>query len=171
MDFAAARFADSLRAAARRRAPVSEDGTVTSYRLIDGSGDGVPGVYLDRYGPAAVLNVHEDARLSQSWVTKAARLTLDQLAPFAGDGEPGGLEAVYVKPFVRDRSRLGGRVPSELRAAGELRAALPSRPALAPVARNRNRSWCGNTGPASKCAFTTGSPPACSSTTASTAAP
>lgn len=110
MDFTAARFADSLGAARRRRAPVSEDGAVTSYRLIDGSGDGVPGVYLDRYGPAAVLNVHEDARLSHSWVTVAARLTLDQLAPT-------GLEAVYVKPFARDRSRLGGRAPDELRAA------------------------------------------------------
>ena len=74
---------------------------MTSYRLIDGSGDGVPGVYLDRYGPAAVMNVHEDARLSQSWVTVAARLTLEQLAP-------AGLEAVYVKAFARDRSRLGG---------------------------------------------------------------
>ena len=117
MDFAAARFADSLGAAGRRRAPVSEDGAVTSYRLIDGSGDGVPGVYLDRYGPAAVLNVHEDARLSQSWVTEAARLTLDQLAPLSGDGEQGGLEAVYVKAFARDRSRPGGRAPDELRAA------------------------------------------------------
>ncbi len=117
MDFATARFADSLRAAERRRAPVSEDGAVTAYRLIDGSGDGVPGVYLDRYGPAAVLNVHEDARLSHSWVTEAAQLTLDQLAPFAGDGEQGGLEAVYVKAFARDRSRLGGRAPDELRAA------------------------------------------------------
>ena len=110
MDFAAARFADSLGAARRRRAPVFENGAVTSYRLIDGSGDGVPGVYLDRYGPAAVLNVHEDARLSQSWVTVAARITLDQLAP-------AGLEAVYVKAFARDRSRLGGRAPDELRAA------------------------------------------------------
>ncbi len=110
MDFAAARFADSLGAAGRRRASVSEDGAVTAYRLIDGSGDGVPGVYLDRYGPAAVLNVHEDARLSQSWVTGAARLTLDQLAQ-------AGLEAVYVKAFARDRSRLGGRAPDELRAA------------------------------------------------------
>jgi len=110
MDFAAARFAESLDAAWRRRAPIFEDGEVTAYRVLDGPGDGVPGVYLDRYGPAAVMNVYEDAHLSQTSVTTAAQLTLDMLAP-------AGLETVYVKPFARDRSRLGGRSPDELRAA------------------------------------------------------
>lgn len=110
MDFAAARFAESLDAAWRRRAPIFEDGAVTAYRVLDGPGDGVPGVYLDRYGPAAVMNVYEDAHLSQTSVTTAAQLTLDMLAP-------AGLEAVYVKPFARDRSRLGGRSPDESRAA------------------------------------------------------
>jgi 23S rRNA (cytosine1962-C5)-methyltransferase len=110
MDFAASRFAESLDAAWRRRAPIFEDGEVTAYRVLDGPGDGVPGVYLDRYGPAAVMNVYEDAHLSQTSVTTAAQLTLDMLAP-------AGLEAVYVKPFARDRSRLGGRSPDELRAA------------------------------------------------------
>jgi 23S rRNA (cytosine1962-C5)-methyltransferase len=83
---------------------------VTAYRVLDGPGDGVPGVYLDRYGPAAVMNVYEDAHLSQTSVTMAAQVTLDMLAP-------AGLEAVYVKPFARDRSRLGGRSPDELRTA------------------------------------------------------
>ena len=110
MDFAGARFAESLDAAWRRRAPIFEDGEVTAYRVLDGAGDGVPSVYLDRYGPAAVMNVYEDAHLSQTSVTTAAQLTLEMLAP-------AGLEAVYVKPFARDRSRLGGRSPDELRAA------------------------------------------------------
>ena len=109
-DFAAARFAESLGAAWRRRAPIFEDGDLTAYRVLDGPGDGVPGVYLDRYGPAAVMNVYEDAHLSQTAVTTAAQLTLDLLAP-------AGLEAVYVKPFARDRSRLGGRSPEESRAS------------------------------------------------------
>jgi 23S rRNA (cytosine1962-C5)-methyltransferase len=109
-DFAAARFAESLDAAWRRRAPIFEDGEVTAYRVLDGSGDGVPGVYLDRYGPAAVMNVYEDAHLSQAPLTAAAQLTLDMLAP-------AGLEAVYVKPFARDRSRLGGQSPDESREA------------------------------------------------------
>jgi len=110
MDFAAARFAESLHAAWRRRAPIFEYGEVTAYRVLDGAGDGLPGVYLDRYGSAAVMNVHEDARLSQTSVTTAAQLTLDMLAP-------AGLEAVYVKRFARDRSRLGGRSPDESRSA------------------------------------------------------
>ena len=110
MKFSAARFAETLDAAWRRRAPVFEDGAVTAYRVLDGPGDGVPGVYLDRYGPAAVMNVYEDARISRTSITTCAQLTLDILAPV-------GLEAVYVKPFARDRSRLGGRQPDELRSA------------------------------------------------------
>ena len=110
MEFAAARFAESLGAAWQRRAPIFENGEVTAYRVLDGPGDGVPGIYLDRYGPAAVMNVYEDAHLSRTSVTTAAQLTLEMLAP-------AGLEAVYVKPFARDRSRLGGRSPDESRAA------------------------------------------------------
>ena len=110
MEFAAARFAESLDAAWRRRAPIFENGEVTAYRVLDGPGDGVPGIYLDRYGPAAVMNVYEDAHLSRASVTAAAQLTLEMLAP-------AGLEAVYVKPFARDRSRLGGRSPDESLAA------------------------------------------------------
>lgn len=110
MEFAAARFAKSLDAAWQRRAPIFQSGEVTAYRVLDGPGDGVPGIYLDRYGPAAVMNVYEDAHLSPASVTAAAQLTLEVLAP-------SGLEAVYVKPFARDRSRLGGRAPDESRDA------------------------------------------------------
>jgi 23S rRNA (cytosine1962-C5)-methyltransferase len=70
----------------------------------------VPGLYLDRYGAAAVLNIYADAHLSPASVTTAAQLTLEVLGP-------AGLEAVYVKPFARDRSRLGGQSPDESRAA------------------------------------------------------
>ena len=110
MEFVAARFAECLDAAWQRRAPIFENGEVTAYRLLDGPGDGLPGIYLDRYGPAAVMNVYEDAHLSPASVTTAAQLTLEMLAP-------SGLEAVYVKPFARDRSRLGGRSPDESLAA------------------------------------------------------
>ncbi len=78
--------------------------------MLDGPGDGMPGIYLDRYGPAAVMNVYEDARLSPTSITTAAQLTLEMLAP-------SGVEAVYVKPFARDRSRLGGHSPDESKAA------------------------------------------------------
>jgi 23S rRNA (cytosine1962-C5)-methyltransferase len=110
MEFAAARFARSLDAAWQRRAPSFENGEVTAYRVLDGAGDGVPGIYLDRYGPAAVMNVYEDAHLTKTSVTAAAQVTLEVLAPT-------GIEAVYVKPFARDRSRLGGQSPHESLAA------------------------------------------------------
>jgi 23S rRNA (cytosine1962-C5)-methyltransferase len=107
--FASHTFSESLGRAWRRRAPLVDAGGVTAYRVLDGRGDAVPGIYLDRYGPAAVLNIHADADLSHEAVTTAAQLTLDILGP-------AGLEAVYVKPFARDRSRLGGRSPDESRA-------------------------------------------------------
>jgi 23S rRNA G2069 N7-methylase RlmK/C1962 C5-methylase RlmI len=114
--FAAATFSESLEAAWRRRAPIVEAGDVTAYRVLDGRGDGLPGVYLDRYGPAAVLSVHDDARLSHASITTAAQSTLEVLGPV-------GIEAVYVKPFARDRSRLSGRAPEESRAASPRSAA------------------------------------------------
>jgi 23S rRNA (cytosine1962-C5)-methyltransferase len=110
MESAPARFAESLDLACRSRSSLLESSEVTAYRLLDGPGDGTPGIYLDRYGPAAVMNVYEDARLSEASITAAAQAALELLAP-------AGLESVYVKPFARDRSRLGGRAPDESRAA------------------------------------------------------
>lgn len=66
----------------------------------------MPGIYIDRYGPAAVLSVYDDARLSQAAITSTAEEILALLSAE-------GVEAVYVKPFTKDRSRLGGRVPEE----------------------------------------------------------
>jgi 23S rRNA (cytosine1962-C5)-methyltransferase len=99
-------FARALDAALRRRAALAAGADVTAYRVLDGSGDQVPGVSIDRFGPAAVLNVDEDAPLSHADVTAAAEATLVVLAP-------SGVTAVYVKPFARDRSRLGGDLPDE----------------------------------------------------------
>lgn len=103
---AAAGFAPTLEAAWRRRASLVSAPDLTAYRVLDGAGDGVPGVSLDRYGPAAVLNVYDDAHLAEAAVTRMAAVALDVLAP-------GGVEAVYVKAFARDRSRLGGGLPDE----------------------------------------------------------
>lgn len=104
------RFRRSLEDAWRRRSAIVDAREVTAYRVLDGRGDGVPGVYLDRYGPAAVLGVYEDARLPHEAITAAAQSILERF-------EPVGVEAVYVKPFARDRSRLGGHAPDESRAA------------------------------------------------------
>jgi 23S rRNA (cytosine1962-C5)-methyltransferase len=92
------------RSCARREAIVSRH--VTAYRLLDGTGDGVPGVYVDRYGPAAILSVSDDSRWRDDLVERAAGEILDRLSASGG-------EAVYVKRYARDRTRLGGRAPSE----------------------------------------------------------
>ena len=81
-------------------------GITTAYRLCDGAGDQLPGLYIDRYGPAAVVNVYEDAHLSHAAVTEVCAIVLNEL-------QSDGLASVYVKSFVRDRSRLGGRAEEE----------------------------------------------------------
>jgi 23S rRNA (cytosine1962-C5)-methyltransferase len=115
-------FTLAIGAALCRRAALLAAPDVTAYRVLDGRGDGVPGVSLDRYGPAAVLNLDEDAGLTREGATAAAQAILEVMRPM-------GLEAVYVKEFVRDRSRLGGRAPDEARAATP-RAGAPQPVAL-----------------------------------------
>jgi 23S rRNA (cytosine1962-C5)-methyltransferase len=74
--------------------------------LFDGAGDGVAGVYVDRYGPLAILNVYDDAGWSEEVISAAAAAILELSVPDR-------VLAVYVKRFVKDRSRLGGRAPAE----------------------------------------------------------
>jgi 23S rRNA (cytosine1962-C5)-methyltransferase len=99
-------FTDAFAGACARRRTIADVSDITAYRLFDGAGDGIPGVYVDRYGPGAVLSVHHDSGWSDEEISRAAQAVLDLLAP-------SGLEAVYVKPFTRDRTRLGGRAPAE----------------------------------------------------------
>ena len=79
---------------------------VTAYRLFDGVGDGIAGIYIDRYGPAVVVNVYDDARWDDQQITHAANTILESL-------NANGVESVYVKRFSKDRSRLGGKAPEE----------------------------------------------------------
>ena len=102
-------FDTRLRTALSRREALVRASDTTAWRVLDGAGDGLPGLYVDRLGPAAILSVYDDARLSDEAVTAAARAVLELLAPAAG------VRAVYVKPFARDRSRLGGDLPDESR--------------------------------------------------------
>jgi 23S rRNA (cytosine1962-C5)-methyltransferase len=99
-------FADAFATSVSHRRPLFEDKSTTAYRLFDGAGDGLAGVSVDRYGPAAILNVYDDARWSDAAISDAANLILQVTSGH-------GVEAVYVKPFTRDRSRLGGRAPAE----------------------------------------------------------
>ncbi len=75
-----------------------------AFRLFSGSSDGVEGVFIDIYGPGAVLNLYE-GRVPPWFVAESlATETLSLLAPL-------GVTAIYAKPFPRDRSRLGGTLP------------------------------------------------------------
>lgn len=67
-----------LSLAAGRRAPLADDPVqpTTAYRLINGAGDGLPGLTLDRYGPALILNVY-DQRLEPG--QKAFKRLLDEI--------------------------------------------------------------------------------------------
>lgn len=103
-------FATRLQTALARRHALAQRADVTAWRALDGRGDGCPGLTIDCYATAAVLNVDEDAGLSHEAVDDTARAALRLL-------QSRGVEAVYVKPFVRDRSRLGGDLPDESRSA------------------------------------------------------
>lgn len=111
-----------LPAALAARQALLESSAVTAYRLIDGAGDRLSGLYLDRYGPAVVLSVFDDAALEEAAVTEVADAVLERLGPF-------GVESVYVKRFARDRSRLGGQAPEESRRA-QPRAGVPQPDAI-----------------------------------------
>jgi 23S rRNA (cytosine1962-C5)-methyltransferase len=53
----AAWFSASVQRAKQRRAPLLEDGSTTAYRLLNGEGDGLPGIVVDMYGSIAVLRL------------------------------------------------------------------------------------------------------------------
>jgi 23S rRNA (cytosine1962-C5)-methyltransferase len=99
-------FADAFAGACARRRALSDSPETTAYRLFDGAGDTIRGIHVDRYGSAAVLGVYEDSGWQDDAITDAAETILATLTST-------GLEAVYVKRFSRDRTRLGGRAPAE----------------------------------------------------------
>lgn len=100
------RFAAAFARSCQHRDALFASRDVTAYRVFDGAGDGVAGVYVDRYGSFAVLNVYDDSGWPDEMITEAARAILHSLSE-------SGVEAVYVKRFTKDRSRLGGRAPEE----------------------------------------------------------
>lgn len=106
------------RALAKRRGLI-ESGVTSACRAFCGGGDGIDGVYIDVYGEGATLNVHEGVAPARFDAVTEAQAVLAALRPL-------GVRAVYVKPFVKDRSSLGGVLPAEATsptpAAGE---ALP----------------------------------------------
>lgn len=110
------RFAAALPPALARRDALRRSNVTECARAFAGAGDGCPGVYLDVYGPGAVLIINEGSPLDDADIRPAADVALKALAPL-------GVRAVYAKPFAKDRSKLGGVHPDALRdpqpAAGE----------------------------------------------------
>lgn len=110
-------FAEAFEQSCARRTALIGSNAVTAYRLFDGGGDGIAGIYVDRYGPAVILNIYDDANLSDAAMTETARTIFDRL-------QSSGVEAIYVKRFSKDRSRLGGKPPAESTSAAP-RAGTP----------------------------------------------
>lgn len=79
-------------------------GAAGAARMFGGAGDGVDGVFVDLYGPGATLIVYEGRAPRGFDLAAEAAATLDVLGPI-------GARAVYVKPFPKDRSKLGGELP------------------------------------------------------------
>ena len=99
-------FADAFAASCRHRHQLFNTRGLSTYRVFDGAGDGIAGVYADRYGPAVVLNIYVDAGWTDDAISGAAAAILNRLRST-------GVESVYVKHFTRDRSRRGGAPPAE----------------------------------------------------------
>ncbi len=76
-----------------------------AFRVFSGIADGIDGIFVDVYGEGAVLIVYEGRPPRSFDPIAEAATVLDVLKSL-------GVRAVYVKPFARDRSRLGGELPT-----------------------------------------------------------
>lgn len=93
-------FQAHVKRARRRRAPLLDNGQTNAYRLINGEGDGMPGVVVDVYGHFAVVRLDSSALAPLvPWIVSA----VDQ--------------AIEVKGVVQKTSEglevLAGRLPPE----------------------------------------------------------
>lgn len=83
-----------LQRALARRSPLADDPATDAYRLVNGAGDALPGVAVDRFGSVLVLHVPHDAPLpTERYVDPLA-----DLADFA--------TAIYVKRHPKEASKL-----------------------------------------------------------------
>lgn len=98
-------MAELVRRAVGRRRGLVERGDTQIWRAVSGEFDGAPGVFVDVYGAGAVMNVYEGKTAPGFRVEEASAGVLEGLKDV-------GVKGVYVKPFVKDRSRLGGELPA-----------------------------------------------------------
>lgn len=95
------RLESKLRDALQRREPLLHREDLDAYRVFHGQADGIDGLFIDRLGPGAVMIRHLGKIIEKDDTPAAARIVLDLLSPL-------GVRAVYDKPYVADRSKLGG---------------------------------------------------------------
>ncbi len=67
--------------AAERRLPLADSTTTTAYRLINGAGDGLPGITLDRFGPVLVLNCYDSSLTAEHPALKTLTTEIDRQWP------------------------------------------------------------------------------------------
>lgn len=74
----AAWFEAHVKGARDRRAPLLRDGSTSAYRLINGEGDGMPGIVVDVYGQFAALRLDSVALTSLvPWIVSAVERAVD----------------------------------------------------------------------------------------------
>jgi len=134
----AAPFRRLLAAALERRRSVVDAGSPRggdesavggAFRVFSGEADGLDGVYVDVYGAGAVLIVYEGRPPRWFEAAAAGAAVLEELRKI-------GVRAVYLKPFAKDRSRMGGEPPACVTEAAPLAGeALPESILI------REKSW------------------------------
>lgn len=102
LDRFAARFDEAL----GQRKGLLKSPITDACRVFSGQADGWDGIFIDRYGPGAVLIEYEGRQQDHLNIQDCAELVLDRLKLY-------GVQAVYYKLFARDRSRLSGQLPSQ----------------------------------------------------------
>ena len=110
-----------VKRAVQRRSSLEHAGATTAYRLLNGVGDGLPGITADRYGEVVVVNVYDLGSASADAL----------VAALAGAT---GVRAVYVKRRPRSATRLS---------TAQVAALAPRR---RHGARRSTRSSCGSMG-------------------------
>src|SRR5206468_2304769 len=87
--------------AIQRRSRLDHAGATTAYRLLNGAGDGLPGITVDRYGEVVVASLYDQGPASEDAL----------VAALAGTA---GVRAIYVKRRPRSTTRLSAAQVADL---------------------------------------------------------
>ncbi|MCX5691557.1 MAG: class I SAM-dependent methyltransferase [Planctomycetota bacterium] len=99
-----AKVMELLSKAVGQRRELISSGVTQAYRAFAGAADGIDGLFIDVYGAGAAAAMYEGRIPRSLEATKLCQLILAALGSV-------GVQAVYLKPFPRDRSKIGGELP------------------------------------------------------------